>query len=152
PVLMGRSAATTVCLLGVFAAFARAAEGPIPVRPMQLGQRAGFLTLSVPLPELADDALRKKLRRGFASTIVLRAYLYAEGQARPFGATPRTTRIVRDLWDEVYLIQIVDPQGQRSLNLSTEAAALAELSRLDTFPLAPLASLPANVRLFVAIL
>jgi hypothetical protein len=129
-----------------------AAEDPVPVRTMTFAERGPFLTVSVAMPELGDDALRKRLASGFVSTIVLRAYLYRDGEARPLGLTPRTYRIYYDLWDEVYRAQIQDPQGQLTVTLRTLDEAVAYLSKLEQFPLVQLASLPVGMRFFVAVM
>jgi len=129
------------------------AADEVPVRQVRFEERGRFLTMSVGLPELADDALKKRIRSGFASTIVLRVYLYREGLREPLGLTVRTYRVSYDLWEERYLVQIQDPSGYLNLPpFKTEAEALARITQLDGFPLAPLEKVPVGVRHFVAVL
>jgi hypothetical protein len=129
-----------------------AAEDPVPVREGSFAEKGAFLTMTVGLPDVVDDSLRKKLRSGFTSMIVLRAYLFREGQTAPLGLTVRTYRVSWDVWEEVYLVQIEDPQGQLNLKFKTEAEAVAQLARLDSFPLDRLANIPIGVNHFVAVL
>jgi hypothetical protein len=129
-----------------------AGDEALPLRPVEFAEKGAFVTMTVGLPDLVDDALRRKLRSGIASNIVLRAFLYHEGESKPLGLTVRTYRIWYDVWDEVYFLQIQDPLGQLKLKYKTEAEAVAQLVRLSQFPLAPVGSIPIGVRFFVAVL
>ncbi len=136
---------------GVFLLALLAADD-VPTRPIKFDERGRFLTMSVSLPELPDDALKRRIESGLEATIVLRVYLYREGQTQPLGLTVRTYRVLYDLWDEIYLLRIHDPQGYLNFKFKTEAEALAKLSTLDGFPLATLDKVPRNVRHFVAVM
>jgi hypothetical protein len=139
-------------LLGALAMLTVAADDPVPVRPIAFAEKGRFLTVTTALPELGEAALRKKIREGFAQVIVLRVYLYREGEPKPLGLTLRTYRVWYDLWDEKFVVQMQDPQGQRSLPFKTEAEAMAQLTKLDAFPLVQLSQLPVGVRHFAAVI
>jgi hypothetical protein len=124
----------------------------VPQRTVQFSERGKFLTMSVAMPDLVDEAFKKKLASGFASTVVMRAYLYREGFPEPLGFTPRSYRVVYDLWDEVYLVKVSDPLGELNYRFRTQAEALALLTKLDNFPLAALETIPPGMRFFVAVL
>src|SRR5207237_241898 len=131
---------------------AGAGDDSLAERPVVFAPHGPFLTLSVNMPELADAALRKRLSTGFVSTIVLRAYLYREGETRPLGFTARTSLVSYDLWDEVYRVKIQDPQGELNLRLHSADEALARISQLALFPLVPLARVAPGVGHFAAII
>src|SRR5262249_25570323 len=89
---------------------ARAADPP-PIRVVQITEQPPFLEVSVGMPDLVDDALRARLQSGFVTTILMRAYLHREGVPRPVGVSLRTYRLLYDVWEERYVVQIEDPQG-----------------------------------------
>jgi len=134
------------------ALFLVAADEPVPLRQVGFAERGQFLTMTVGLNDVVDEAFKKKVRSGFAQTIVLRVYLYREGEEAPLGLTLRTYRVWYDLWDERFFVQMQDPQGQRSLPFKTESEALGQVTKLEMFPLIPAKVVPTGVRHFVAVL
>jgi hypothetical protein len=73
--------------------------------------------------DLADRAVRRKLESGLPQTLVMRIYAYREG-GQPITATARSCRIVYDLWEEVYRVQVQEPNGDRTESFSTLDAVL----------------------------
>jgi hypothetical protein len=80
---------------------------------------------------LSDPELVKKLSSGLPLVIVMRAYVYREGQDigqdMPVALAPRVCRVVYDLWDEVYRVHISEPERERD-----QAAVLDGVFRLCT--------------------
>jgi hypothetical protein len=76
---------------------------------------------------LSDPALVKKLSSGLPMVIVMRAYLYREGEDAPVALAPRVCRVVYDLWDEVYRVHVSEPERERD-----QAAVLDGVLRLCT--------------------
>jgi hypothetical protein len=80
---------------------------------------------------LSDPELVKKLSSGLPMVIVMRAYVYREGQDvaqdTPVTLAPRVCRVVYDLWDEVYRVHISEPERERD-----QAAVLDGVFRLCT--------------------
>lgn len=80
---------------------------------------------------LSDPDLVKKLSSGLPMTIVMRAYVYREGQDpamdTPVALAPRVCRVVYDLWDEVYRVHISEPERERD-----QAAVLDGVLRMCT--------------------
>jgi hypothetical protein len=128
------------------------ARDELPTRPIRFEERPPFLTMSVAMPDLVDDALRARLRSGFVTTIVLRAYLYREDAVRPLGVFVRTYRVLYDLWDELYSLQIEDAQGVKGHQFHGEKEVLRAIVELERLPLVPLASVPVGLRHFVAVI
>jgi hypothetical protein len=86
---------------------------------------------------LADPDLVKKLSSGLPTVIVMRAYVYREGQDIPVALAARVCRVVYDLWDEVYRVHVSEPERERDqaavvdgvLRLCTEARDLPVVRR-----------------------
>jgi hypothetical protein len=76
---------------------------------------------------LSDPDLVKKLSSGLPMIIVMRAYVYREGQDTPVALAPRVCRVVYDLWDEVYRVHVSEPERERD-----QAAVLDGVLRLCT--------------------
>jgi hypothetical protein len=80
---------------------------------------------------LSDPGLVKKLSSGLPMVIVMRAYVYREGQDvgqdTPVALAPRVCRVVYDLWDEVYRVHVSEPERERD-----QAAVLDGVFRLCT--------------------
>ena len=80
---------------------------------------------------LSDPELVKKLSSGLPMVIVMRAYVYRDGQDvgqdTPVALAPRVCRVVYDLWDEVYRVHISEPERERD-----QAAVLDGVFRLCT--------------------
>jgi hypothetical protein len=95
--------------------------------------RAGFSYRDV----LSDPDLLKKLSNGLPMVIAMRAYVYREGEDTPVALAPRVCRVVYDLWDEVYRVQISEPERELKqavvldgvLRLCTEARDLPVVRR-----------------------
>jgi hypothetical protein len=87
--------------------------------------------------DVADADLVKKVSSGLPMVIVMRAYVYREGQDTPVALAPRVCRVVYDLWDEVYRVHVSEPGRERDqavvlegvLRLCTEARDLAVVRR-----------------------
>jgi hypothetical protein len=62
---------------------------------------------------LADPALLKKLSSGLVMNIVMRAYVYEDGQSAPIALALRACTVSYDLWDEVYRMHISEPERDR---------------------------------------
>jgi hypothetical protein len=76
---------------------------------------------------LGDPDLVKKLSSGLPMVIVMRAYVYREGEDTPVALAPRVCRVVYDLWDEVYRVHVSEPERERD-----QAAVLDGVLRLCT--------------------
>ncbi len=80
---------------------------------------------------LSDPDLVKKLSSGLPMVIVMRAYVYREGQDAaldtPVALAPRVCRVVYDLWDEVYRVHVSEPERERD-----QAAVLDGVLRMCT--------------------
>jgi Domain of unknown function (DUF4390) len=103
----------------------------LPPRQANYAWDADLLRGSFSYRDVLDPDLVKKLSSGLPMIIVMRAYVYREGQdpamATPVALAPRVCRVVYDLWDEVYRVHISEPERERD-----QAAVLDGVLRMCT--------------------
>jgi hypothetical protein len=148
-----RSAAFAVFLaLGAGPAVAWAEEEDVEIRKLKFAERGKDLIVSGSFTDVFDETLLDELSSGFATTVVLRAYVYEKGTDLPVAFTAVTYRVVYDLWEEVYLIQIDDPAGQRELRRETRADALKDVTTLAELPVAALSNVAIGPHHFLGLI
>ncbi|WP_146654258.1 hypothetical protein [Labilithrix luteola] len=76
---------------------------------------ASLLLASFSYRDVVDSTIAEKLASGLPTVIALRAYVLREGEANPVALAVRTCRVVYDLWDEVYRVNISGPGGTQDL-------------------------------------
>lgn len=69
--------------------------------------------------DLVTADARRKLDSGLPQTIVMRTYAYPQRGRRPIAVGGRSCRVVYDLWEEVYRVQIQTETDDRSVTLSS---------------------------------
>jgi hypothetical protein len=115
-----QAAAAVACAVALAAAPARAQE-PAPTAPAQLPtRRASFswnkentiLRVSLAYRDVVDSEVERKLQSGLPTVVVMRAYLYPDGTGTPVAGTVKSCRIVFDVWDEIYRVQVSQPGGE----------------------------------------
>jgi hypothetical protein len=141
-------------LLGVvLASLASPARGDQVVgKRFRFEERDGQLTMSGGFRELFDARLRHRLRSGFATSVVMRVYVYSGESAEPLAATARTLRAVYDLWEEVYLLRLEEPGRGQVRRLRAERDVIDRLTSFWRFPLGPIAGFAPGREYFVAAL
>lgn len=114
-------------------------------------EQGNWLNVTVGFREMFDSALRGRLRNGFATTVVMRIYLYRRDSGELVAFSARNLRAVYDLWDEQYLLRIDEPGKTRSLRERSEKRVVDLLSSTWRFPLVRLDRLKVGVQYFVAV-
>jgi len=158
---LARPARLAAALLGAFgllAARAARADDP-PAAASGLPVRTGTLTLDnrvvqlgVSFRDVVDAEISKKLLSGLPTVITLRAYVFRDGGGDPVALTAKSCRIVYDLWDEVFRIQLTQPGGQVSTVAVNVEGVLRNCAEARKLPLADRALLRDGARYFVAAL
>lgn len=129
----GRILALTVLLVGMAPPAAHAQQAPPsapPPQPQALQLRQAnyawdhnLLRASFSYRDVLDDPeLRKKLSSGLQMHVVMRAYVYEEGQDKPIELAPRVCTAQYDLWEEVFKMHISEPGRERDLGGVLEGA------------------------------
>lgn len=78
----------------------------LPRRQAKLVNHRGWLALSVGWRDVVDSKIRRKLLSGLPTIIATRVYVFPDQGQQPIGLSVQTCRIVYDLWDEIFRIEI----------------------------------------------
>jgi hypothetical protein len=110
------------------------------------------VVMSVAFRDVVDAEISKKLLSGLPTVISMRGYVFAEGGGNPIALTAKTCRIVYDLWDEVFKIQLAQPGGQSTAIAVNLEGVLRNCAEVRRIPLVDRAVLRDGARYFVATL
>jgi len=150
----------TACALALAAPSLQAQE-PAPTAPANLpAKRASFswdktnlvLRSSFAFREVVDAEVERKLRSGLPTVIVARAYLYPDSKSSPVAGTVKSCRIVFDVWDEVYRIQMSQPGGETSSVALNFEGVLRRCADVKELPVAHRANLEPDSSYFLAVM
>lgn len=94
------------------------------------------LEISTAFTEVFDKERTKSLESGFTTTVLVRAYLYDEANDEtPLAISIREVRVVYDLWEEVYLLQITEPGRTQAVSTQEKSRAISLAAAVEDFPL-----------------
>lgn len=124
----------------------------LPSRNADVTLDGKHVLLSVSFRDVVDAEISKKLASGLPTVIVLRAWLFRDGGNDPVAMTAKTCKIVYDLWDEVYKLQITQPGGQTDSVAVNQEGVLRQCAEAKKLRLAERNELDSNTRFFVAAL
>jgi hypothetical protein len=124
----------------------------LPARPAQVTREKGVVELTVSFRDAVDAEIAKKLASGLPTVVTMRGYVFREGGGAPVALTAKSCRVVYDLWDEVFRIQLTQPGGPASVVAVNLEGVLRNCAEARRLPLAAAALLPAGARYFVAAL
>lgn len=80
----------------------------------------GVPRLDVSIADFAGDAeTRRKLTSGLPQTIQFRAYAYTADREEPVAVAARSCRVVYDLWEESFRVQLASETGDRTLSVAS---------------------------------
>jgi hypothetical protein len=102
------------------------AEPAVAVRPMLVHWSGWVPRLSFTANDFVTSSVADKLGSGLPQRIVTRVYAYREGGEQPIAATALSCRVVYDLWDGVYRVQVQTDSSDRAVT----APDLASVARL----------------------
>jgi hypothetical protein len=81
-------------------------------------------------------AQQEKLNNGFTTTILVRAYLYdVANPTVPISISVHEAKVVYDLWEELYTIQISEPGNVTSKTTEIKDDAIKIATTVDSLPL-----------------
>lgn len=137
---------------------ARADDPPKPPEsPEQLPQRAvsvgldkTSVVMGVTYRDAFDGKTLSKLTSGLPTVIALRGYLFREGEKAPVALTAKSCRIVYDLWEEVFRLQIVQPGKTSEATALSIEGVLRQCGEAQRLHLAERAQMREGTRHFVA--
>lgn len=104
-----------VCAWALAGATVRAqGGGTVPPRRIGVHWDGMVPELSFSARDLADRDVRKKLQSGLPQVISVRVYAFRDG-GRTVAASLQTCRVVYDLWEEIYRVQVQSAEQDRSV-------------------------------------
>lgn len=117
-----------------------AADGAPPKTPAALPSRTAevvtektLVKISVAFRDVVDVEVKRKLLSGLPTVIAVRGYVLRDAGGDPIALAARSCRVVYDLWDEVFRIQITQLGGVTqavAVNLEGVLRSCAELKKL----------------------
>jgi hypothetical protein len=149
-----------LALAGLSLASAAAAQEAPPPAPEALPERTATIALedttvklSVSYRDAVDAAIAKRLLSGLPTVVVLRGFLLRDGQKTPMALVVKTCRVVYDLWDEVFRIQLTQSgSGASSAVAVNVEGVLRHCAELRRATLVPRSLLRDDARYFLAAL
>jgi len=151
--MSGRRFLTGLALLAALCAASPAqAKQEVKTKKGKFSFTEDKLLLTVGFRELFTATMRKRLRSGFATTVVMRIHLFEADGRRTVAFSARTLRAVYDLWNETYTIRMEGPDGTRHVKKTRRKDVVDRLTSLWRFPVADLSKVKPNKRYFAAII
>lgn len=110
-----------VLMLGLTPAVAK--DRKIPMRKLGINLSGNVLLTTFGYRDAFTPEIRKKLRSGLPTRIVLQINLERQGKNKPVSYWARSINVVYDLWEELYIIAVKDNRGRRRAKVSTAIKA-----------------------------
>jgi hypothetical protein len=128
------------------------APAALPARPAVVTIEKTIVQLSVSFRDVVDGEISRKLLSGLPTVITMRGYLFRESGGDPVALAAKSCRVVYDLWDEVFRIQLIQAGGQSSTVAVNVEGVLRNCAEARKMPLAERSLLRDGTRYFVAVL
>jgi hypothetical protein len=143
----------SVLLISTVPKAARAQDVP-PVRQATMSfDDKQVLRMSVAYRDVVDGSTVAKLKGGLPTTIVMSAYVFRDGGGPWVAATFKTCRVIFDLWNEVYRIELSQAGAPKEDQVSaTLEGVLRRCAETDRLPVAGRAMLPGSGSYYLAAL
>jgi hypothetical protein len=109
---------------------------------MKFTEKHGEIRVRATIAKLFDSAAYEALGSGFESTILIRIWVYAKGSSEPIAFQALQRKVIYDMWDEVYEIQLEGPGGRDKYKIKYRAEALKLLTAIDGVPIVRSDALP----------
>jgi hypothetical protein len=90
------------------------------------------------------------LQSGLPTVIVMRAYLYPDGTNTAVAGTVKSCRIVFDVWDEIYRLQVSQPGGETNVVAPNLEGVLRRCAEATDLPVADRTTLQPDSSYFLA--
>ena len=125
--------------------------GQVIYRRMGFAERAGQLVVTASFADILGPADYARLSSGLTTTVAVRVYVYRRDDTeQPLSLSVYQLELVYDLWDEVYVVRIRGPAGDRQIRAGSRAQAARLITRLARAPVAPLGRIPIGPHHFIA--
>jgi hypothetical protein len=114
---------------------------------------AQLLRASIAYHDVVDAPTAAKLKGGLPTTIATRAYLFREGGGPAIAATYKSCKVIYDLWDDVYRVEIAQPGKPNEVaNSPTLGGVLRRCAEMDRLPVASRTILASTGDYYLAVI
>lgn len=157
--LLRSFAAAAVGLAGLLGSVQARADEPgappaspasLPIRASAVGLDRTSVVLGVVYRDALDARLTARLTNGLPTVVALRGYVFREGEAAPIALTAKTCRVVYDLWEEVFRLQILQPGRTIETTALNVEGVLRQCGEAQRLLLADRSQMREGARHFVA--
>ena len=140
---------------------AAAAQGSetLPEEAQQLPRRKAtfaiygdWAAMTVGWRDAVDGRIRGQLASGLPTVIAMRAYVFPTSSTEPISLSVKTCRVVFDLWDEVFRIDLRQGGQRRDTVAVNVEGVLRRCGEASSMPIVQLKDLKPTERYFVGLL
>src|SRR5690606_16003146 len=125
----------------------------VPLRKATFESYKEWATMTVSYRDVIKGEIKKKLLSGLPTTITARAYIFHDNApGDPVSLSIKTCRVVYDLWDEVFRIELHQAGHKRTTAAVNVEGVLRQCTETKRLPLATVKSLEAKQAYFVGVL
>ena len=139
---MSRAVACAIAAALLVAAVAWAQDDAPIKQKMRFTEDAGRISVTTTINKLFDSDAYEALGSGFESTILVRLWVYKKGSSTPIAFQALERRVIYDMWDEVYEVQLDGPDGRSKHKVKYKAEALKLLTSIEEVPVVVAGELP----------
>ncbi len=121
-------------------------------RNAKIARDKTWVTMSVSWRDVVNKPTRKKLLSGLPTVIAMRAYVFADKAQQPLSLSIQTCKVVFDLWDEVFRVD-VRRAGQRRQTIAVNVeGVLRRCGEARRLPVVKASRLTTSQKYFVGVL
>jgi hypothetical protein len=81
----------------------------LPMRASAVGLDKASVVIGLSYRDALDARIVARLTTGLPTVVALRGYVFRDGEPTPIALTAKSCRVVYDLWEEVFRLQILQP-------------------------------------------
>ena len=136
-----RTWSVAIALVAAMVGLAFADDKPVR-RKMKFTEKDDRILVTTTINTLFDSGAYDALASGFESTVLIRMWVYPKGSSDAVGFQVLQRKVIYDMWDEIYEVQLDGPGGREKYKVKSAAEALKLMTRLDAVPVAESSALP----------
>jgi len=120
-------------------------------RKMRFVERGANLTVNTSFTNILDPDDYAALSSGFPTRIVIHLVVYQQGSDIPVAIERIRRRVVYDLWDETYVLEVTGSKGVYQKRFESRVQLLRELTQLRRQPVAKLSKVGVGPHYILAV-
>jgi hypothetical protein len=127
-------------------------ERELPTRQARFETDQGWVTLTVSFRDVLNQRIRQKLLSGLPTTIATRAYVFPDKDKQPVALSAQTCKVVFDLWDEVFRIDLHQAGGRKQTVAANVEGVMRRCAEAKRLPVVALKAIHPDRPYFVGVL